>query len=124
MRVLTIVCSVAVILAFVFVAEYVVVESFFDELRTNAEIMKNSVSNGIISNDEALNIVNMWENSKGKLYIFENHEYFKTLEDNVYNLKFSTQNREQRNIIFALDKLKVLADESEFDFALSFGNIF
>ena len=124
MRVITVVCMVVAILVFVFISEYIVVENFYDELRMNAENMKKTVSGGIMRSDDAQNIVTMWENSKGRLYIFENHEYFKSLEDNIYNLKFSTQMKEQRNILYVLEKLIILADESEFDFALSPGNIF
>ena len=57
MRVAVVVLFVASILTFVFTTEYIVVEDFFDELRIDAENMKKSVSDGIISEDEAFDIV-------------------------------------------------------------------
>ncbi len=124
MRTCFIIVAAILVLASIFVSEYFVVESFYDNLRLNAENMKQSVQNGIINAEEANKIVKMWEDKKGKLYIYENHEYFKILEENVYNLKFAAEKSEQRNTLFALEKLIVIAEESEYDFALSFGNVF
>jgi len=124
MRVSVIIGFIATILLFVFTAEYIIITEFYNELRCDAATMKTAVTEGIIREDDAVNIVKKWENCKGKLYIFENHEYFKNLEESVYSLEFSAKKEEVRNILFILERLIVLSNEAKYDFALSLGNIF
>ncbi len=124
MKNIIIIITISAILAFLSLAEGLVVKNFSDDMKLSVSATMEKIKSDSVNESDISKIEDIWEKYKTAVFIFVNHNAFKEYEDCISEMQYHYKSSENSKLYYKAYKLYEINKRMEGSMKFNIGNIF